>query len=41
MKIETIIEPNEHIFSVQKKYFDMLKELFPDLTVELIGGREA
>jgi GrpB-like predicted nucleotidyltransferase (UPF0157 family) len=38
MKIETIIEPNEHIFSVQKKYFDMLKELFPHLTVELIGG---
>ncbi len=38
MKIETIIEPNETIFGIQQKYFDALKELFPQLTVELIGG---
>lgn len=38
MKIETIIEPNEAIFAIQQKYFDVLKESFPDLTVELIGG---
>lgn len=38
MKIETIIEPNEHIFQVQKKYVDTLKRLFPHLIVELIGG---
>ncbi|MSR71141.1 MAG: hypothetical protein EXS50_00495 [Candidatus Taylorbacteria bacterium] len=38
MKIETITEPNETIFGIQRKYFNALKALFPDLTVELIGG---
>jgi GrpB-like predicted nucleotidyltransferase (UPF0157 family) len=38
MKTETIIEPNEKIFGIQQKYFDALTTLFPNLTVELIGG---
>ena len=38
MKIETIVQPNETIFGIQQKYFSALKALFPNLTVELIGG---
>lgn len=38
MKIETIVEPNDHILKVQKEYLEKIRQLLPNAHVELVGG---
>lgn len=38
MKIETIIEPNEHIFAIQRRYVDIVSRTLPGRHIEMVGG---
>lgn len=38
MKIETIIEPNDHIFRIQSDYMKIIEDTLPNVHVEAVGG---
>ena len=38
MKIETVVEPNEHIFEIQNRYLEVVKEALPERHIEMVGG---
>jgi len=38
MKIEAIVEPNEHIFEIQRRYVDIVSKALPERHIELVGG---
>lgn len=38
MKIETVIEPNDHIFEIQRRYVDIVSQMLPGRHIEMVGG---
>lgn len=38
MKIETVVAPNEHIFSIQRRYLGIVASTLPNRHIELVGG---
>lgn len=38
MKIETVVEPNEHIFEIQRRYLEVVNQTLPDRHIEMVGG---
>jgi len=38
MKIETVVEPNEHIFEIQRRYMEAISNTLPGKHIEAVGG---
>jgi len=38
MKIETIVEPNDHILKIQSRYVDLIGQSLPGRHIEMVGG---
>lgn len=38
MKIETVVEPNNHIFEIQREYMKKIGKILPHAHIEAVGG---
>ncbi len=38
MKIETVVEPSEHIFEIQQRYIKLIGDILPTSHIEAVGG---